>query len=52
MYRVYVSNLDLKKDADGLDSNGADWYKIEDLSSLELSPCTKYGLEKLGYILK
>lgn len=52
LYRVSVSNLDLKKDADGLDSEGADWYKIEDLSCKELSPLARYGLEKLGYKLK
>lgn len=52
LYRVSVSNLDLKKDADGLDSDGADWYKIDDLVSSELSPFAKYGLEKLGYKLK
>ena len=52
LYKVSVSNFDLKKDADGLDSEGANWYKIEDLRSLELSPFAKYGLEKLGYKLK
>ena len=52
LYRVSVSNLDLKHDADGLDSEGADWYKIDDLSRDELSPFAIYGLEKLGYKLK
>lgn len=52
LYRVSVSVLDLKRDADGLDSEGADWYKIDDLSRDELSPFAIYGLEKLGYKLK
>lgn len=52
LYQVGVSNFDLKKDADGLDSEGADWYQIDDLSKEELSPFAIYGLEKMGYILK
>lgn len=52
LYQVSVSNLNLKSDADGLDSEGADWYKIEDLSLDRLSPFAIYGIEKLGYKLK
>ena len=49
LYQVNIDNLNLKKDADGIDSDGADWYKIEDLSRDMLSPFTIYSLEKLGY---
>ena len=52
LYKVEISNLNLKKDADGLDSNGADWYEIDNLSVEELSPFAKYALEKLGYNLQ
>ena len=52
LYNVSVSNLNLKQDADGLDSLGAAWYKIDELSKEELSPFTIYGLEKLGYMIK
>lgn len=52
LYKVSVSNLNLKKDADGLDSAGSSWYKINELSKKELSPLVIYGLEKLGYLLK
>lgn len=52
LYRVSVTNLNLKEDADGLDSEGANWYKIDELSYDELSPFAIYGLEKLGYKLK
>ena len=49
LYRVRVSDLNLKKDADGLDSCGADWYSIDSLSKDGLSPFAIYGLEKMGY---
>ena len=52
LYNVSVSSLNLKQDADGLDSLGANWYKIDELSKENLSPFTIYGLEKLGYMLK
>jgi ADP-ribose pyrophosphatase YjhB (NUDIX family) len=51
IYRVSISESELKKDADGLDSDGASWYLINDLKRNELSPFTIYGLEKLGYKL-
>lgn len=41
----------LKKDPDGIDSNGAKWYKIEKLHKDEVTPFVAYGLEKLGYKL-
>ena len=41
----------LKKDPDGIDSNGAKWYKIEKLHEDEVTPFVLYGLNKLGYKL-
>lgn len=52
LYQVSVEDLKLKSDADGLDSEGADWYNISDLSKNQLSLFTIYALEKLGYKLK
>ena len=52
LYKVEIEEEILKSDADGLDSNGADWYPIKDLKKEELTPFTIYSLEKLGYILK
>ena len=42
----------LKEDPDGIDSNGCNFYKIEELQKENLSPFAAYALEKLGYILK
>ena len=42
----------LKNDADGLDSDGANWYSINELNKKELSPFTILALEKLGYSIK
>lgn len=52
LYTVEVRENELKADADGLDSEGADWYSIKDLSKSNLSAFTIYSLEKLGYNLK
>jgi len=52
LYQVSVSNLNLKSDADGLDSEGAAWYKVSELSKEELSPFAIYSIEKMGYKLK
>lgn len=41
----------IKSEPDGIDSNGADWYKINELKKEDLSPFTIYSLEKLGYKL-
>lgn len=51
LYNVCINSKDVKKDADGLDSNGADWYFIDDLSKDNLTPFAIYGLEKMGYKL-
>ncbi len=52
LYRVEEYDGDLKMDADGLDSEGANWYEIDKLKGAELSPFAKYSLEKLGYNIK
>ena len=52
LYTVKVEELNLKTDADGLDSNGAAWYEISHLTESELSPFTIIALKKLGYFLK
>ena len=38
-------------DTDGIDSNGAKWYKINELHKKEVTPFVLYSLEKLGYKL-
>lgn len=52
IYKVKTKTLDLKEDPDGIDSNGCNFYKIEELQKENLSPFATYALEKLGYILK
>ena len=49
LYIVDTNELLLKHDADGLDSDGANWYNIAELNKKELSPFTILALEKLGY---
>ena len=51
LYCVDTNKFNLKNDADGLDSQGASWYKISELKKDNLSPFTIYALEKLGYLL-
>lgn len=46
IYDVKVDNLNLKTDADGEDSLGAEWYNIDDLSIENLSPLAKIIKEK------
>ncbi len=50
LYKVKTSDLNLKDDGDGLDSNGANWYQIDTLKKEELSPFAKYALEKLDLL--
>ncbi len=52
LYMVDAKDQDLKKESDGLDSLGANWYNISELSKNELSPFAQYTLEKLKYHLK
>lgn len=49
LYLVDTNDYSLKHEADGLDSEGADWYLVKDLDKNNLTPFTKYALEKLGY---
>ncbi len=50
LYIVKTKDVKLKNDSDGLDSEGADWYSISELSSHQLSPFAKYALEKMNYM--
>lgn len=51
-YTVEFSDNHLKKEADGQDSLGAEWYEINNLKKEELSPFTILVLEKLGYTVE
>lgn len=50
LYIVDTEELNLKSDADGLDSEGAEWYNISDLQKNQLSPFAYYALQKLNYL--
>ena len=52
LYTVETNESSLKSDADSLDSDGANWYNLNELNKTELSPFTIMALEKLGYTLK
>jgi 8-oxo-dGTP pyrophosphatase MutT (NUDIX family) len=52
LYIVTLKDLNLRKEGDNIDSGGADWYNISDLSRKNLTPFAIYSLEKLGYVLK
>lgn len=52
LYKVEVKENKVKEEADGLDSNGCNFYKISDLKKEELTPFTIEGLELLGYEVK
>lgn len=52
LYQVEVEEENVKEEADGIDSNGCSYYKINELSKSELTPFTIEGLELLGYKLK
>ena len=49
LYIVDTNDLNLKEEADGLDSEGAGWYHINALEKEQLSPFTYYVLQKLNY---
>ena len=51
IYQVKVIGK-LKKEPDGIDSLGSNWYEINKLNSSELTPFARMTLEKLGYKLK
>ena len=50
---LYVIKVDgkLKTSPDGIDSNGANWYNINELNEDEVTPFVLYSLKKLGYKL-
>ena len=48
LYEVEILEDKLKEDADGLDSEGSDWYLISDLEENMVSPLTWYSLKKLN----
>ena len=49
IFKVKLKQKSLKKDADGLDSLGAEWKDINDLTEDTTSPFVRYVLKKLGY---
>jgi len=46
-YKVKLKNHDLKNDADGFDSLGANWYNIDELTENDVSPLVWIELNKL-----
>lgn len=52
LYIVKTNEKNLKEISDGLDSNGAKWFNINNLKKENLSPFTKLALRKLGYAIK
>ena len=52
IYEVNIIEGDIKEDADGLDSLGAIWYDINDLSKNIISPLTYNALVLKGYNIK
>ena len=51
LYKVDVSEDEVKSEADGIDSAGCNFYKINELDKEQLTPFTIDGLIKLGYKL-
>lgn len=49
LYKVNVLEDTVREEADGLDSNGCNYYEISKLKKEELTPFTIEGLELLGY---
>ena len=47
LYKVNLVSDNLKKETDGIDSNGASWYSIDDLKDDELSPFAKVAINKI-----
>lgn len=52
LYKVEIKEDKLKEEADGLDSNGCNYYEISELKKENLTPFTIEGLELLGYTVK
>lgn len=51
IYEVKVTG-ELKREPDGIDSLGANWYDIKTLNIDDVTPFVIMSLEKLGYKLK
>ena len=51
LYKVNIRENEVKAEADGIDSNGCNFYKISELDKEQLTPFTIDGLIKLGYKL-
>lgn len=47
LYKVEIKEDKVKQEPDGLDSEGCDWYEINKLNPKELSPFTKFVIEKI-----
>lgn len=47
LYTVKIESDKLKKEPDGLDSNGASWYDISLLNKKDLSPFAMYAIENI-----
>jgi len=52
IYEVNIVESNIKEDADGLDSLGAIWYDISDLTKSIISPLTYNALVLKGYKVK
>ena len=52
LYKVDVLEDNVKEEADGLDSNGCNYYGISKLKSSQITPFTLDGLKILGYDIK
>ena len=49
LYKVEVEEDTLKSEADGLDSNGCEYYEISELHAKDITPFALEGLQLLGY---
>ena len=47
IYLIKAIDENIKTEPDGIDSNGANWYDINDININELTPFAKYAIEYL-----
>lgn len=47
IYLIKAIDENIKTEPDGIDSNGANWYDINDININELTPFAKYAVEYL-----
>ena len=47
IYLIKEIDENIKTEPDGIDSNGANWYQINDIKINELTPFAKYAVEYL-----